>query len=36
MKESLLSLKENQHKISLPILNCSQVLNIFYDWPIKY
>jgi len=37
MKESVLSMKE---KTTTPLFfllsNCSQILNTFYDWAVKY
>ena len=35
MKESVLSLKENPQHLSVLLLNCLQVLNIFSDCPVN-
>ena len=36
MNEFVLSLKENNTTLVFLLSNCSQVLNIFYDSPVKY
>ena len=36
MKESVLSLKENNTKLVFLISNFPQVLTIFFDWPVEY
>ena len=36
MKESVLSLKENNTTLVFLLSNCPQVLKFFYDWLVKY
>ena len=36
MKQFVMSMKETTPNCFLLLPNCLQVLNILYDWPVKY